>query len=112
MGTVEACIAYGVKLLPYGVLSGGFLSGKYLNGQKPEGARHTRLPKFQSRYCCKAVEVATEKYKALADKKGLTLTQLAVAWCAPLTVAPLMFLVESHCYKQLVRTLCVLSPHM
>ena len=82
METAEACYHYGVKLLPYGVLAGGFLSGKYLNGAKPEGARHTKNPDFQSRYATKAVEAATIKYKELADKKGLSLTQLAVAWCA------------------------------
>jgi hypothetical protein len=36
----EACHMYGVKLIPYGVLAGGFLSGKYLNGARPEGARY------------------------------------------------------------------------
>jgi aryl-alcohol dehydrogenase-like predicted oxidoreductase len=81
MDVAEACHAYNVKLLPYGVLGGGFLSGKYLNGAKPEGARHTKNPNFQPRYSTKAVEEAVIKYKALADKKGLSMTQLAVAWC-------------------------------
>jgi aryl-alcohol dehydrogenase-like predicted oxidoreductase len=82
METAEACYIYGIRLLPYGVLAGGFLSGKYLNGQWPEGARHSKHPKFQERYHTKAVEAATAKYSVLADKKGLTLTQLAVAWYA------------------------------
>ena len=61
------------------------MTGKYLNGAKPEGARHTKHPDFQPRYATKPVEQAVVKYKALADKKGLSLTQLAVAWCGPLS---------------------------
>jgi aryl-alcohol dehydrogenase-like predicted oxidoreductase len=80
METSEPCHLYNVKLLPYGVLAGGFLSGKYLNGAKPEGARFVKYPGFQYRYATKAVEEAAIKYKALAEKKGLSLTQLAVAW--------------------------------
>ena len=79
---------YNVKLLSYGALAGGFLSGKYLNGAKPEGARHTKHPDFQPRYATKPVEEAVVKYKVLADKKGLSLVQLAVAWCGTITSAP------------------------
>ena len=83
LDTAEACHAYGVKLLPYGVLSGGFLSGKYRGGARPEGARHTKNPDFQSRYATPIMHETVEKYAALADRKGLTMTQLAVAWCGP-----------------------------
>lgn len=82
METAEACNAYNVKLLPYGVLAGGFLSGKYLNGAKPAGARHSKHAEFQSRYAAKPVEEALIKYKEVADRKGLSLTHLAVAWVA------------------------------
>ena len=82
LGPAEACHAYGLKLLPYGVLAGGFLTGKYLGGARPEGARHIRSPEYQKRYSTPAMHVAAGKYKALAERKGLTLTQLAIAWCA------------------------------
>lgn len=82
LDTAEACHAYGVKLLPYGVLAGGFLSGKYRGGAKPEGARHSKNPDFQSRYATPIMHETVEKYAALAEKKGLTMTQLAVAWAA------------------------------
>jgi aryl-alcohol dehydrogenase-like predicted oxidoreductase len=71
-----------VKLLSYGSLNGGFLSGKYLGGGRPEGARHSKSPEFQHRYAGPRVEVAAEKYKALATRKGLSLTQLCISWCA------------------------------
>ena len=94
---------YNVKLFPYGVLAGGFLSGKYLDGAKPEGARHTKHPQFQARYATKPVEEAVVKYKALADKKGLSLVQLAVAWCVSCSsIAPAMGI--SHCFCCELRT--------
>ena len=63
--------------------AGGFLTGKYLGGAEPEGARHTAMPDFQPRYATPAMHAAALKYKALAERKGLSLLQLAVAWCAP-----------------------------
>ena len=81
MGAAEACHAYGVRLMPYGVLAGGFLTCKYLHGANPEGARHIRSPNYQSRYSTPAMHVAAAKYEALAARKGLSPTQLAVAWC-------------------------------
>jgi len=80
LDVAEACHAYGVTLIPYGVLAGGFLSGKYRGGARPEGARHTVHPRFQPRYATPAVADAVEKYAELAEAKGLTPTQLAVAW--------------------------------
>lgn len=68
--------------IPYGVLAGGYLSGKYRHGAQPQGARHTVMPNFQPRYACPAVEEAVEKYAAVAERQGISLTQLAVAWCA------------------------------
>lgn len=82
MDLAEACNAYGIKLLSYGSLNGGFHSGKYLDGKKPEGARHTKNSKFQHRYTGPAVEEALKKYKVIADEKGLTLTQFVIAWTA------------------------------
>eukprot|EP00892_Ulva_mutabilis_P005429 jgi/Ulvmu1/3258/UM151_0006.1 len=82
MDLAEVCHVYGVRLIPYGVLAGGFLSGKYRGGAQPEGARHTTNPDFQPRYRSDRVAAAVEKYAALAESKGLTLTQLAVGWAS------------------------------
>jgi aryl-alcohol dehydrogenase-like predicted oxidoreductase len=76
----EACHVYGVQLCPYGVLSGGFLSGKYLRGQNPQGCRLSDR-NFQARYASPKGEQSLLKLEALAKRKGLTCTQLAVAWC-------------------------------
>lgn len=124
MDLAEACNAYGIKLLSYGSLNGGFHSGKYLDGKKPEGARHTKNSKFQHRYTGPAVEEALKKYKVIADEKGLTLTQFVIAWCVtchPLKHFPSLFCcvvlcmpstyaVEHHTHWFLVSQDCYSTP--
>ena len=84
MDTAEACHAYGIQLVPYGVTAGGYLTGKYLHGKDPKGCRHSSDGSgFQGRYATERCEKATLKYEALAERKGISLTELAVAWCAP-----------------------------
>jgi aryl-alcohol dehydrogenase-like predicted oxidoreductase len=83
-GNAEACHPknLNIGLIAYGCLAGGGLSGKYLGGAKPAGARHTLFPGFQPRYVCDRALAATADYAALAEKKGLTPTALALAWAA------------------------------
>lgn len=83
-GNAEACHPknLNIGLIAYGCLAGGGLSGKYLNGAKPEGARHTLFPGFQPRYVGERATAATADYAALAAKKGITPTTLALAWAA------------------------------
>lgn len=79
----EACCPhnYNIPLLPWTPLAGGALSGKYLGGKFPEGARFTKFPAFQDRYRNPACIAATEEYKKIADKAGVSLTTLSLAWC-------------------------------
>eukprot|EP01025_Chloroclados_australasicus_P037809 TRINITY_DN38672_c0_g1_i1.p2 TRINITY_DN38672_c0_g1~~TRINITY_DN38672_c0_g1_i1.p2 ORF type:complete len:215 (+),score=6.32 TRINITY_DN38672_c0_g1_i1:312-956(+) len=82
LGVSEVCHLYGIRLLPYGVLAGGFLTGKYLGGSAPE-ARHTDWPTFQPRYAQPAVrEALLKSYKQISERLGITLTTLAIAWAA------------------------------
>lgn len=67
-------------MMAYGCLNGGTLSGKYRGGAKPEGSRHTLYPKFQARYHSPKAQEATAEYCAIAEKHGLTPTELALAW--------------------------------
>lgn len=82
--TAEACspLFGNVSLLAYGPLAGGTLSGKYLDGKKPEKSRHVVYEVFQRRYHAPLSMEATAEYAALAKSKGLSPTQLALAWCA------------------------------
>ena len=73
---------YGIGLIPWSPLAGGFLTGKYKRGQgAPEGARIN--PDFHRGGMLqndRAFDVV-EGLEQLATDKGCTLSQLALAWC-------------------------------
>jgi len=79
----EACAPrnYNVGLLPWSPLAGGALSGKYLDGASPKGARFTLFPSFMARFKRPATTNAVKKYKAIADREGISLATMALAWC-------------------------------
>ena len=79
----EACAPsnFNVGLLPWTPLAGGALSGKYLKGARPADARLTKYSKFMQRYLNAPSVEATEKYAAIAEKAGVSLATLALAWC-------------------------------
>lgn len=87
-GLAETCRHMQLVGLPYGILCGGYLSGKYLEGGEKYRAlsstvpRHEYNPQFQTRYHKDAVQAATKKYMALAEKHGMSPTTLAYAWAA------------------------------
>jgi len=68
-----------IGYLAYSPLAFGVLSGKYLNQQKPENARVTLFPNY-SRYSSDASLKATQVYQDIAQRHGLTITQLALAF--------------------------------
>lgn len=68
-----------VALLAYSPLAMGLLTGKYRNGARPEKSRLTIFERFV-RYGSKEAIAATEAYCALAEARGLTPTQLALAF--------------------------------
>ena len=78
----EACYYNKVGLLPYSPLAGGYLTDKYHDGSDVDpNCRHLKFPTFQARYHCDRATEAALKYRALAQSKGLSLAQLALAWC-------------------------------
>jgi len=83
-GNAECCHPknLNIGLIAYGCLAGGGLSGKYLGGALPAGGRHTLWPAFQPRYVVGRAAEATEDYAALAARKGVSCTTLALAWAA------------------------------
>ena len=68
-----------VGLLAYSPLAFGVLSGKYLNGQMPENSRIRLFPNY-SRYSNPQALFLTEKYKELADRHGMSLAHLSLAF--------------------------------
>jgi len=79
VGLTEVLQMEHVGYLPYSPLAFGMLSGKYLNGQQPAKARVTLYPNY-SRYSSSSSFKATERYQDLANKHGLSLTQMALAF--------------------------------
>jgi aryl-alcohol dehydrogenase-like predicted oxidoreductase len=77
---IPACAHYGLGVLPWGPLAGGFLTGKYRRGEAfPEGTR------MASSEWARAVLTdrnwdRLDKLQALAQSRGLTMTQLAFGW--------------------------------
>ena len=79
VGSAEICHRENVGLLAYSPLAFGVLSGKYRKGQKHPKSRLHLFPRMK-RYSGKKSFEATERYAALADELGLTLTQLSLAF--------------------------------
>ena len=79
VGMSEIAKYEGVGLLAYSPLAFGMLTGKYRHGAKPANGRITLFSRF-SRYTNPECEWATEQYAQVAEKHGLTLTQLALAF--------------------------------
>ena len=79
IGLAEIAHYENVGLLAYSPLAFGYLTGKFRNGAQPANARVTLFSRF-SRYSNPESIWATEQYAQLAEKHGLTLTQLALAF--------------------------------
>jgi len=84
---------YGLALIPWSPLAGGILAGRYDEKNAfPEGSRAVRMGQtFQERVSQKALDVVP-KLRAMADERGMTITQLALLWCKdqPAITAPII----------------------
>ncbi len=79
VGLSEISIREQIGLLAYSPLGFGVLSGKYLRGKKPPKARLTLFSNY-NRYSGEQAMMATQKYQELAQKNGLSLAQMALAF--------------------------------
>jgi aryl-alcohol dehydrogenase-like predicted oxidoreductase len=74
---------YGFAVIPWSPLAGGLLTGKYTRGEEPpEGARFgdQTNPIYRRRLNDRIYDVV-DGLKPIAEEKGCTLSQLALAWC-------------------------------
>ena len=78
-GLAEVSHRENVKLLAYSPLAFGVLTGKYLYGENPEKARLTLFPQM-NRYIKKPIDHIIKSYMDIAEKHGLSLTQMAIAY--------------------------------
>lgn len=72
------CRTYDYAVIPWSPLAGGQLSGKYLG--KSSGARYSKSDPMK-RLTYESKEV-TRRLKKIADKEGISLTQLSLGWVA------------------------------
>lgn len=74
------CEAFGVGILPYYPLAGGFLTGKYRRNQPPPPGSRGESSAYVQKYFTDAYFTAIEKLEAFAQERGHTLGELAIAW--------------------------------
>jgi aryl-alcohol dehydrogenase-like predicted oxidoreductase len=79
IGLAEIALREDVGLLAYSPLAMGALSGKYRHGARPPEGRLTRFDRFK-RYSTPAGAAAVEKYAQIAERHGLNLAQMALAF--------------------------------
>jgi aryl-alcohol dehydrogenase-like predicted oxidoreductase len=85
-----ACLKYGLSHIPYSPLAQGLLSDKYTSGKIPAGSRAEG-----NEHLKKDLEAKLPKLQALgavSKDKGVTLSQLALAWLLhrPAMAAPII----------------------
>ena len=68
-----------VGLLSFSPLAAGYLTGKYRGDAVPEGSRMSLNPNMGGRKTDR-VAAAVDVYQAVADKHGLDLAQMSLAW--------------------------------
>jgi aryl-alcohol dehydrogenase-like predicted oxidoreductase len=76
--TAEVCQAYGIGVIPYSPLAGGFLTGKYRKGESiPESMRADGTKRRYFNDHGWGVLTAAEE---IATEKGKSVSQIALAW--------------------------------
>ncbi len=81
---IPACEAAGLGQIVFSPLAQGVLTGKYLPGQTPQpGTRgaDAERGKWMGRFMTDEKLTQVQQLKKTADGLGITLSQLALAWC-------------------------------
>jgi aryl-alcohol dehydrogenase-like predicted oxidoreductase len=80
---IPAMQVYGLGLLPFYPLAGGFLTGKYKrNAPMPQGARLTNTKATADRYLTDENWSIVERLESFSAKRGHSLLELAFSWMA------------------------------
>ncbi|MGH2877577.1 MAG: aldo/keto reductase [Solirubrobacteraceae bacterium] len=79
---LPTCRELGIAITAYGVLSRGLLSDRFDPSQRPPpGDIRGRMPRFEADNA-NANETLVDALRALAAERGVTVSQLAIAWVA------------------------------
>jgi aryl-alcohol dehydrogenase-like predicted oxidoreductase len=77
-GVVDTCRELGIGIVPYSPVARGFLSGQFNSGDLPTSFKAT-IPYLKKENLKNNVTVA-KRIESMAANKGLTLSQLSLAW--------------------------------
>jgi aryl-alcohol dehydrogenase-like predicted oxidoreductase len=77
---IPYCNAYGVGILPYFPLAGGFLTGKYKRGQPAPAGSRGENSNYVQQYMTDANYAIVERLSAWANERSHTIGELAHAW--------------------------------
>jgi len=78
---LEMCDHYGLGVVPWSPLAGGFLTGKYeRDSPPPPGYRGSRDDQFVDSYLTEANFDAIETIRGVAEDVGATPAQISLAW--------------------------------
>lgn len=85
----EVCLTFGLGVIPYSPLAGGFLTGKYA---KESAAESARAEGVKRRYFNEAGWRVLDAVKAVAAETGATPTAVSLAWllAQPEVTAPII----------------------
>jgi aryl-alcohol dehydrogenase-like predicted oxidoreductase len=78
---LPACRALGISITAYGVLSRGLISGHWQKEKAGKGDFRAFSPRFQGENVDKNLALV-EALRKVADAKGATVAQIAIAWVA------------------------------
>jgi aryl-alcohol dehydrogenase-like predicted oxidoreductase len=78
---LPACRELGIGITAYGVLSRGLISGHWQKGGESKGDFRSFSPRFQDGNVEKNLALV-EALRSLADAKGVSVAQIAIAWVA------------------------------
>ena len=73
----EVCMTFGLGVIPYSPLAGGFLTGKYRRGAETASARAAGI---KNRYMNDAGWAVLDAVEQVAQQRGATAAQIALAW--------------------------------
>ena len=77
----EVCRVYGLGVIPYSPLAGGFLTGKYEPGQPaPEGTRGSQSGRIKRYLSSENGQRVLEAVRQVADHRRASSSQVALAW--------------------------------
>ena len=113
---VPACERYGLGLMPWSPLAGGWLTGKYRRDTRPSGASRlgdnpSRGMEAYDRRNTDATWAVLDALEEVAKQSGLTMAQAALAWLAdrPQVTSPI---VGARTLEQLQGSLAVAEVHL